>query len=189
MVKIGFICEGDTEAKLVRSSEFQQWLNQLGLSCVMPIEDAEGNGNLLPHQIDTFRQRLFINGANVLFVMTDLDNDLSIEDVQYRIGEYTNQHIIVSVKQLEAWFLADTKTLETLLGESILIELPEEDEKPFETIRQLFLKKTGRGVGTKPILARRMLKYGFTIQRAAEHPNCPSARYFLNKLQTIAAAN
>ena len=34
-----------------------------------------------------------------------------------------------------------------------------------------------------------MLKYGFTIENAANHPNCPSARYFLTKLQTLASAN
>lgn len=189
MVKIGFICEGDTEVKVVKSTEFQYWLGQIGLTCVLPIEDARGNGNLLPDNIDTQRKTLFNAGAEAILILTDLDQEPSVDAVRQRIGSHADQHIAISVKQLEAWFLADSQTLGTLLGEPVTIELPEEEDKPFETIRQLFLTKTGRGVGTKPMLARRMLKYGFSIERAAEHPNCPSARYFLNKLQTLASAN
>ena len=55
----------------------------------------------------------------------------------------------------------------------------------FEKLRTLFLEKTKRGVGTKDILAARMLKYGFSLQRAAQHPNCHSAAYFLNKLHSL----
>lgn len=189
MVKVGFICEGDTEVKVVRSAEFQEWLKQQGLVCVMPVEDAEGNGNLLPHHLDTRRATLLKAGADIILIVTDLDKEASIGEVYQRIGSYADQHIIVSVMQFEAWFLADSQTLGTLLGEPFTFNTPEAEHDPFETIRQLFLTKTGRGVGTKPILARRMLKYGFTIQRAAEHPNCPSARYFLTKLQTLASAN
>lgn len=188
MVKIGFICEGDTEVKVVKSDEFQQWLGQIGLACVLPIEDARGNGNLLPHNIDTHRKTLFKAGAKAILILTDLDKENSIDAVQQRIGNFSDQHIIVSVKQLEAWFLADSQTLGTLLGESFTFDKPETDANPYETIRQLFIDKTGRGIGTKPMLARRMLKYGFSLERAAAHPNCPSARYFLTKLQTIASA-
>lgn len=189
MVKIGFICEGDTEVKVVKSHEFQQWLKQIGLVCVLPIEDAKGNGNLLPDNIGTQRKTLFNAGAKAILILTDLDQETSVDAVQRRIGSNANQHLIVSVKQLEAWFLADSYTLGTLLGESFTFDNPEMEQNPYETIRQLFLQKTGRGVGTKPMLARRMLKYDFSIERAAEHPNCPSARYFLNKLQTLASAN
>ena len=189
MVRIGFICEGDTEVKLVKSTEFQQWLRQIGLSCVLPIQDAEGNGNLLPHNIDTQRNTLFNAGAEAIIVLTDLDEESSVDVVQKRIGTYTQQHLIVSVRQLEAWFLADTQTIGTLLGEPFTFDQPEAEAEPFETIRQLFIAKTGRGVGTKPILIRRMLKYGFSIQRAAAHPNCPSAQSFLDTLTTLASAN
>lgn len=189
MVKIGFICEGDTEVKVVKSTEFQQWLRQIGLACVMPIEDARGNGNLLPDNIDTQRKTLFNAGAEAIVILTDLDQETSVDAVRQRIGSYINQHIVVSVKQLEAWFLADSQTLGTLLGEPFTFDKPEEERNPYETIRQLFIAKTERGVGTKPMLARRMLKYGFSIERAAEHPNCPSARYFLDTLQTLASAN
>jgi hypothetical protein len=189
MVNIGFICEGDTEVKIVRSSAFQQLLIDCRLQCIFPIEDADGNGNLLPHKLMERRSVLEKAGTNAIFVLTDLDQNISIEDTRLRIGEYKNQHIVVAVRQAEAWFLADSATLSRLLDSHFHVEYPEQETKPFEKIRDLFLQRTGRGVGTKPILARRMLKYGFTIENAAKHPNCPSAQYFLTKLQTLASAN
>ena len=189
MVSVGFICEGDTEVMIVKSIAFQELLTSLNLQCIFPIEDAEGDGNLLPHNIGPKQERLRQAGANAIIVLTDLDNRTSIANTKQRITEAFNQHIIVAVKEIEAWFLATNNLLGQLLGEPITIEFPEADEEPFETIRQLFIEKTGRGVGTKPILARRMLKYGFTIENAAKHPNCPSANYFLTKLQTLASAN
>jgi hypothetical protein len=38
---------------------------------------------------------------------------------------------------------------------------------------------------SKPRLAKKMLEKDFSIQNAASHPNCPSAKYFLTKLQSI----
>jgi hypothetical protein len=189
MVNVGFICEGDTEVKIVKSSTFQQLLTDCNLQCVFPIEDADGNGNMLPHKLMERRRVLEQAGTHAIFVLTDLDQDVSIKDTRLRIGEYEDQHIIVAVRQAEAWFLADSATLSRLLNTHFYVEHPEKETNPFEQIRDLFLQRTGRGVGTKPILARRMLKYGFTIENAAKHPNCPSAQYFLTKLQTLASAN
>lgn len=189
MVKIGFICEGDTERKIIESTAFQQTLSNCGLICVMPIENADGNGNLLPHNIEPIREKLFTAGAKVIFVLTDLDQDACITMTKQRVSNLPDQLIIIAVKAVEAWFLADSGLLSRLIGTEIRVDQPEREEQPFETIRQLFIRATGRGVGTKHILATRLIKYGFTIEQAAQHPNCPSARYFLTKLQTLASAN
>lgn len=189
MVSVGFIVEGKTEQILLESTWFQAWLQQQGINRVGTVIDAEGAGNLLPERIEPLQQELFGYGANVIVIVTDLDNDFSIRVAKQRIGEHYNQIVIVAVKAIEAWFLADTMTLTTLTNVSIHVDNPEWIDNPFEMLQQLFLDKTGRGIGTKPMLARRMLKYGFTIERAAQHPNCPSARYFLTKLQTLASAN
>lgn len=189
MVNVGFICEGDTEVKIVKSKGFQTLLQSLNLRCVIPVEDADGNANLLPHKLESKRAKLKGGGAEVVVILTDLDKDESVKTTKERITETDGQHIVVAVKEAEAWFLASSTVLSEIIGEPVWFEKPEEDNEPFETIRQLFLEKTGRGVGTKPILARRMLKYGFTIQQAAQHPHCPSARYFLTTLQTLASAN
>jgi hypothetical protein len=189
MVNVGFICEGDTEVKIVKSDAFQAILAANGLRCVSPIQDADGNGNLLPHNITEKRQVLTKNGATHIVILIDQDNDTSITATRQRIGDYPDQHTVIAVRAAEAWFLADSATISIMLEIPFHLDHPEQEIDPFETIRQLFIEKNGRGVGTKPILARRMLKYGFSIERAAAHPNCPSAHYFLTKLQTLALAN
>jgi hypothetical protein len=189
MVNVGFICEGNTEVRIVRSDAFQQLLVGVNLRCVLPIQDAEGNGNLLPHNLAERRQTLQQAGAEIIFVLTDLDTEPSAEAVRRRIGEYADQRVMVAVQQVEAWFLADTVSISALLAEPVCIDQPEAEPEPFELIRQLLLAKTGRGVGTKPILAKRMLRHGFTIEAAARHPNCLSAQEFLTTLQTLASAN
>ncbi|GAB4046688.1 hypothetical protein GCM10028810_26620 [Spirosoma litoris] len=190
MVKIGFICEGKTEKNILESDRFQEWLNANGFDCSLPVIDAKGNGNLLPHKIDALRQELVGRDVQKIIILTDLDLDSCITLTRKRITEREDQIIIVAVKQIEAWFLSDTPTLQGLFNDSTFIfDYPELENNPFLTLQQLLLTKTNRGVGSKAILVNRMLKYGFTIENAAQHPNCPSAHYFLTKLQTLASAN
>ena len=189
MVRIGFIGEGKTEQIVLESASFQEWLQQHGIERVGTVIDADGAGNLLPDRISPLRIELFGYQADVIVILTDLDNDQSVHIIKQRIGESNKQIVIVAVKKIEAWFLADELTLTNLTNAAVKIEYPELIDDPFGAIQQLFLDKTGRGIGTKPMLARRMLKYGFTIEKAAQHPNCPSATYFLTKLQTLATAN
>ena len=120
MVKVGFICEGDTERKIIESTAFQRTLSNLGITCVKPIEDADGNGNLLPHNIEPIRTKLFAAGANLIFVLTDLDQDATITITKQRISELSNQIIIVAVKAIEAWFLADSNLLSENVKSSLL---------------------------------------------------------------------
>jgi predicted regulator of Ras-like GTPase activity (Roadblock/LC7/MglB family) len=47
MVKVGFICEGETEKLIIESEAFKILLLKAGLQLILAI-DAEGNGNLLP---------------------------------------------------------------------------------------------------------------------------------------------
>lgn len=190
MVKIGFICEGKTEKNIIESDRFQQWLSLNGFECSLPVIDAKGNGNLLPHKIEALRQELLDRHVQKIIILTDLDIDSCITLTKQRITEREDQLIIVAVKQIEAWFLSDTPTLQSLFGDSTFVfDYPELETNPFVKLQQLLLTKTNRGVGSKSILVSRMLKYGFTIENAAQHPNCPSATYFLTKLQTLASAN
>lgn len=189
MVRVEFIGEGKTEQIVLESAPFLEWLRQNGMERVGTVIDADGAGNLLPARIESLQIELLIYQPDVIVILTDLDSDESVRTTKQRIGETSNQIVIVAVKKIEAWFLADGQTLAHLTNDSVHIDHPELVDDPFSEIQQLFLNKTGRGVGTKPMLARRMLKYGFTVERAAQHPNCPSARYFLTKLQTLASAN
>lgn len=190
MVTIGFICEGKTEKNIIESKAFQQWLSQNGFTCILPAIDAKGGSNLLPNRIEALREELLSRNAQTIVILTDLDTGNCITSTRQRIIERPDQIIIVAVKQIEAWFLSDTSTLQTLFNDSTFtFDQPEQEENPFLTLQQLFLAKTSRGVGTKNILVSRMLHYGFTVEQAARHPNCPSARYFLTKLQILATAN
>ena len=189
MVKVGFIGEGKTEQIVLESASFQEWLQQHGMERVGTVIDAGGAGNLLPDRITPLRIELLGYRADVIVVLTDLDTDQSVNITKQRIGEHNDQIIIVAVKKIEAWFLADGLTLTRLTAAPMAVDSPEVADNPFGEIQKLLISKTGRGIGTKPMLARRMIKYGFTIERAAQHPNCPSARYFLTKLQTLASAN
>ncbi len=190
MVKIGFICEGKTEKNVIESDGFQQWLRQQGIDCILPVIDAKGSGNLLPHRIDPLRQQLLERDAQTIIVLTDLDNDSCITSTRERITERNDQLVIVAVKQIESWFLSDTPTLQTMFGDvAFIFSEPEQEINAYVTLQRILFEKTNRGVGSKNILVSRMLKYGFTIERAAEHPNCPSARYFLTKLKTLASAS
>ena len=184
MVKVGFICEGFTEEIILKSKDFQRILRVLNIESV-GIFNVEGNSNLLPHNILKYRNQLIKKSASVIIILTDLDEDKCITKTKLRITEQYNQIIIIAVKQIESWFLADSILLTKLLGEPFEFNFPENEEIPFKTLRQLLIKFKGRGVPEKLPMALKMLNNGFSIQNAANHPNCPSAKYFLTKLQSI----
>jgi len=52
MVKLGFIVEGATEKIILEQSDFFNYLSSLKIDFIGDVEDAEGNGNLLPHNIE-----------------------------------------------------------------------------------------------------------------------------------------
>jgi hypothetical protein len=82
MIKVGFICEGFTEQKLLNSSNFKLYLNQLGIDIIEDIINAEGAGNLLPHNIVGYIDRLKIKSANKIIILTDLDDDICITNTK-----------------------------------------------------------------------------------------------------------
>jgi hypothetical protein len=184
VVKVGFIVEGETEKLLIDSASFQSLLKSYQLDCVSEAIDAKGNGNLLPHNIEPFRQILLAKNAELIFILTDQDDDVCITKTRRRIIERENQTICIAIKQIEAWFLADGELLTNLFKKQFSFEFPESENVPFETFRKLMLEHTGRGVSkrAKTKLANIVLNNGFSVQRAATHPNCHSAIYFINKL-------
>jgi hypothetical protein len=149
--------------------------------------DATGNGNLLPKYRTAFIEILKDEQSEKIFILTDLDVDDCITKTKERIGYYRDTIILVSVKQVEAWFLADTITLSKIFKEpDFHFDFPEKEINPFETLRNLYLQKTNRGLGnSKPKIARQMVAEGFTIANAANLPNVGFARYFVNKLNSI----
>jgi hypothetical protein len=189
MTKIGFICEGRTEQILLQSGTFRQLLASLNIES-LPVIDAGGSGNLLPHNILGYIDRLEKEGAEAIAILTDLDEDICITKTKERIGARSKDIVVIAVKKIEAWFLACSPTMQKVFGvTSFNFANPEEDKEPFETINQLLTKHVGRGIGKKKAgkikLINKLLENGLDLTQAAAHDNCPSAMYFLQKLMEI----
>jgi hypothetical protein len=185
MIKVGFICEGKTERAIVESTDFQQLLKRIHIDCIADVIDAGGNGNLLPKNISAFTQRLRAKGAERVIILTDLDNNACITITKERIGAPEDHIVIVAVKQIESWFLADSECMSALCKTRIHFAEPEIPLNPFDEIKNLLLKHTGRGTSDKLLLTSYCLKNNFSITKAAQHPNCNSAKYFIEKLRAF----
>lgn len=188
MVKLGFICEGETEKLIIESEAFKTLLAKSDLQLVLTI-NAEGNGNLLPHNIEKFIAILEDAGCDKIFILTDLDKDSCITFTKQRILTRQKDVIIVAVKQIESWFLSDSQTLSGLFKTKFQFKFPENEIEPYDTLNTLFINYTERGNGKKDNggkikTAQKMLVNGFSLTNAANHPNCPSAQYFIKKLQS-----
>ena len=187
MVKVGFVCEGDVEKILIESINFQNFLRKLNIECVKPIINATGKDNLLPHRMAEHRENIISKGAEKIIIITDLDDNVCLTITKNRIQPNENEIVIISVKQIESWFLADSETMSNFCGQDFFFEFPENENIPYETIRKELFRITGRGYGRNAKLrfADKFIRSSFSIENAAKHPNCPSAKYFINKLRNL----
>ncbi|MBA1296357.1 DUF4276 family protein [Pseudomonas lurida] len=178
MVKVGFIVEGDCERIVVESAAFTKLLSDCGQELVTPVIDAKGGGNLLPHNIDVFIQALEVKGVSKIYVLTDLEEEASVEVVRDRISNAKIETIFIAVKALEAWFLADTQAMSNWLKQAYNEPYPEATfGKPYDRLKEIAKTVGVSGPGNKPAFAKKMVKhFDFSIVRAAQHPLCPSAR-------------
>ncbi len=188
MVKLGFIVEGDTEKIILERTDFFSYLSSKEIAFVPEVLNAAGNGNLLPHNVEKHTRILEAKGATHIFTLTDIDEDNCITLTKNRISPQNNQTVIVSIKAIESWFLADTESMKLFLNDDQFSQQdPENIIEPYEHIRTLRFTKTGRGISGKVILAKSLTNtYKFSIINAAKHPACSSARYFLDKIDKVA---
>ncbi|CAG4991137.1 hypothetical protein DYBT9275_00689 [Dyadobacter sp. CECT 9275] len=187
LVRIGFVVEGYTERIILKSDGFREYLKEKNLQLIHEIIVAGSKDNLAPARITSYVQVLRDNGAEVIVVLRDLDDCLSIEEAKSKVISDTDIEKVIAVQAIESWFLADSKTLGDILNvPDFYFDMPEELVAPFEKLKELRMKYSGRGIGDKKVFARIMVSNGFSVQRAASHPNCPSAKYFLNKLESLA---
>lgn len=154
------------------------------------VVNAEGCGNLLPHKISEYIESLEKKGAEKIVIVTDLDEVECITKRKEQIQARPQDTVIIAVKELEAWFLADSMAMKALLrSQHFFHEFPEEETEPLDTINNLLIQHTDRGIGksksAKSKLVLRMLEFGYDFNRSAVHENCPSAAYFVSKLVQI----
>lgn len=189
MVKVGFIVEGACEKIVIESAVFKDFLQRNDFELIEPVVDANGAGNLLPHNIEPFIGVLEANGAERLYILTDSDG-LPVESIKERINHAKITAYFIAVKAIEAWFLADTQAMKKFLEIENFAEeqFPEETlELPWDRISKI-VKETGsvKGRGkNKVAFAKRMITHwGFSIENAAQHPNCPSAKCVVAHFQS-----
>jgi hypothetical protein len=113
--------------------------------------------------------------------------------VRNRIGsEYIN-HVFISVKAFEAWFLADSDAMKKWLKvNSFYEDEPEKTEDlPWKRLKKIANELNKRGTGDNKLrfTMNMMTLYEFSIERAAIHPNCPSAKKFHDGLITLGKQN
>jgi len=193
MVKIGFVVEGHCEKMLLESLNFRCWAEEQSIHICDPIINARGGGNLCPKKIEaSITECRILANPDKIVVLTDLECDPCITAVKERIGEKGVDQIVVVKKALEAWFLADTVVMRRWLENDDFPEesTPEEtSDMPWERLKEIgrSYQKNQRGPGNrkKKFAVNLINTYGFSIKRAATHPQCPSAKYFLEKLQTL----
>lgn len=184
MVKLGFIGEGATEKAILESPKFKILLDKLELDYVVDVIDAGGNTSLLPDKISAYIEILQDKGATQIIILTDMDDAPCITKAKEYLKISDEHIVIIAVKVIEAWFLADTEAISARFNEEYFCEFPEEVGN-FAFIKNESIRLTKRGFRRKIILCKKMLASGFTIQNAAQHPNCPSAAYFIRRLKEL----
>jgi len=150
-----------------------------------PVYNAKGKGNLTEENVRGLVDTASDAGADIIFLLTDMDLDSCITFTKQNLIQDPICKIIVCKKAVEAWFIADTGAISALLNRNGYFEYPEELLNPFDTINQMHKESfNGRGI-SKAILPIKMIGNGFSLINAANHPNCSSALYFLQKIQTL----
>lgn len=185
MVKIAFICEDDAGKKIVEFEDFGQILLNNNTELLRPVYNVKGKGNLTEENVRGLVDIALDAGAELIFLLTDMDLDYCATATKKKIIQGPLCKVIVCKKAVESWFLADTDAISALLNRNGYFEYPEEPLIPFDTINQLH-KETfdGRGI-SKAILPNKMIRNGFSLLNAANHPNCSSALYFLQNISAI----
>jgi hypothetical protein len=185
MVKIAFICEDDAGKKIVDSEDFEQILQQNDVELLHPVYNVKGKGNLTEENVRGLVGTASDAGAKCVFLLTDMDLDACTTVTRQKLIQDPLCKIIVCKKAIESWFLADTDAISAVLKQNGYFEYPEEPPIPFDTINQLHKDVfNGRGI-SKAILPIKMIGNGFSLVKAANHPNCSSALYFLQKIQAL----
>jgi len=195
MVKIGFICEGDTEAIFLSSQNFKNLLISKNLEMVEKPINVKGNGNLLPHNIINYTNILLEKGARKIFILADLENDSCVTKTKERIKPNTEIHVlVVSKKMIESWLISDLVTLfkvlkitkKTKFNYNINSEVLDNPKKEIKDLIKKY-RPNLKAVNEKLII-NLFLENEFSLDRASQNiflNKNNSLEYFIKKLETI----
>ena len=143
---------------------------------------AEGSGlaTLLRKQV---------GDVDRIVVLADLDPSLKVQCITARKNQIDSEAVdlvVVARKAIESWFLADTKAIARWTTDDSYYEAHPETTPgmPWDRIKEVSTVRRGR---SKVWFAKRLInEHGFDIARAAEHPECPTARYFVERVSALA---
>ena len=189
MVTVGFVVEGASEKRLVESKLFRKWLREdCNLAVIDPVVDAAGNGNMCSRNIEALVKGIRIQAnPDKVVVLADLDPETCAPCVQERkkiIGSQDIDLVAIAKKAMESWFLADTEAMRRWLSDDTFCEVAPETlaGMPWDRLKELG-RKRGSGPGTKVRFSGKFIReHRFDVRRAAQHDQCPSARYFVKRL-------
>jgi hypothetical protein len=105
-------------------------------------------------------------------------------------GIETADAVVLAKRTLEAWFMADEEAFSRWAqDDKVRIPFPEQEAKNIDFLKKLAKDLGIRGADNHQLFARTMIspKIDFSLERAAQHPRCPSAAYFLRALQSLAS--
>ncbi|MFA0526327.1 hypothetical protein AB4517_22500 [Vibrio sp. 10N.222.52.C3] len=179
MVRVGFIVEGNSEKIIVESDGFRAFLHENGYELVSPVVDAQGGGNLLPHNIEVYLDVLRGKELQHIFILTDLEDEPVVDDVRERVEHNDISFSFIAVKALEAWYLADSQAMNSWLKITDFHEQYPENtpSKPWDRLKEIALEQGKPGPGSKVTFAKKIVKrHNFTVQSASQHENCNSAK-------------
>lgn len=187
MVSVGFIVEGRADKVVVESASFQKWLKSVGLCLMEPVVVAEGIDAMRSSKLSALLRKQ-AGDVDRIVLLVDLDPGHGIGCIAERkeaIGSCGVDLLVVARKAIESWFLADTEAMRRWTGNPEFHEpFPEATPTtPWERLKEVSDRGPGRA---KPAFVRRFTRqHGFDIARAAEHPCCPSARYFVERVAAL----
>ena len=192
--RVGFIYDGETEEVIIKSEMFDNYLASIGLRSV-------GEFKYRRNKLSVYSDILCGKGAEIVVILTDMEQAPCFSEVfeRYDNENLEDYHKIIVVKRMgEAWLLADTNTLKGILriGRDRAFNgnnNPEAETNPHRKINELLSRHANRTGNkkkavkftSKPLLAKKFLDNGFTLEAAIEHPNCSSVKYFDDYLRSL----
>ncbi len=190
MVKVGFVVEGSSEKRLIDSANFHALCASYGIEICKPIIVIGGIGDGGCDITGFIRDCRSQAHPDQVLVLVDLENAPCFQECKANLGGIeTADTIVIARRTLEAWFMADIEAFARWVQGKISIPFPELEQNNFALLKTLekILDIRGPGVNHESF-AKTMLnsKYDFSLERAARHPHCPSAQYFLTALQRLA---
>lgn len=190
MVKVGFVVEGPSEKRLVDSAHFQALCVRYGVEICKPIIVVKGVGNGGRDLTGFIRDCHNQAKPEKVLVLVDADDAPCFQSRKATLGGIeTADAVVLAKRTLEAWFMADMEAFSRWAQRQICIPFPEQEAKNIDFLKKLAKELGIRGADNHQLFARTMIspKIDFSIERAAQHPHCPSAAYFLRALARLAS--